>query len=105
MLGVDDPEPAADDVLASQARAVGERQALPEVEDHAPAAVLDVPRRRQRRADRQAGIQRRERFEELGADRGGPHVSLRGRVDGHGVRRGEDPHHARVDLRCADGLS
>ena len=81
---VDDPEPAPDDVLRRQGRAVRERQVRAQVEHDPAAAVEQVPRSGERRPDLELRVERGEALEQLGRDRGAADVALGGRIEAVG---------------------
>ena len=83
-LGIDDAQPAANDVGRSERRPVGELEAGPQVEDDPLAAILDPPRLGEGGPDLAVGIERRERLEELGGDLRAAGIALGGRVEGRG---------------------
>ena len=93
---VDDPEPAAHDVVRGQRRPVGERQVRAKVEDDAPAIGRDVPARGERRLEDPRRVVDRERLVQLGGDGSGAHVARGSRVERLGGR-GEDPDLAVVE--------
>jgi hypothetical protein len=104
LLRVENPQPAADDVVTGDGRAVGERQVGAEVEDDPPAAIEDVPRFSERGPDVELGIERGEALEQLRGDRGAADVALEGGVERRGrpdedldrVARGRRPRSVRL---------
>ena len=79
--GIDDPEPAPDDILGRERRPVREGQARAKVEDDAGPVLRDVPRGGEGGLEGEAAIECREALVELGGHRGRADVAGGGRVE------------------------
>jgi hypothetical protein len=88
-FGFDDPQPAPDHVGGSQRGAVGEREPWAEAERHLASVVGDGPGLREGGPKCQPGVERRERFEQLGGDGGAARIALGGWIEA-GRSIGED---------------
>ena len=86
---VQDAEPAPHDVLGADRRPIREREPIAEREIDGPVAVLEGPARGERRARREAAVDRREPLEELGNHRRAPCIAGRGGIDGGRRRHGD----------------
>ena len=90
VVGVDDPEPAANDVTGTQRGAVAEPQIGAEVEHDPQATLLDTPRLGERRSELERLVDSREGLEELGDHSRALRVTAGGRIE-HGRRADGDP--------------